>query len=446
MAGTDWSLEVAGDGPQRASLQARARRLGISDRVRFAGHVGDRLPEFYRRLDVVAIPSLPTRNWVEQFGRVAVEAMASGVPVVASHSGALPDVVAGAGLLVSPGDPGALRAAITQVADPACWAELRAAGLTRSGRYTWQAVATAQLGLYRSALAVAPREPVPDSSTLPPQVIVVAYGPSTPLQPTLSALDGRLPVTIVDNSSLSETRELARRHSAHYIDAGGNVGFAKGVNLALRSLRERQLDNADVLLLNPDATISAGGVLALQRALHASPTHACVAPAQRNPDTGAPERVVWPFPSPAAAWLTAVGGGRLDRRRGFAIGSILLLRQAALRDVGDLDDRFFLYAEETDWQRRATRRGWTVGFIPEVEGSHVGAGTGGSAVRRFQLFHGSLLRYMLKHHGPLGQLSFRAAMILGGLVRSVLGRGDSRQAAWRRVRLYLDRATVRDNL
>ena len=133
------------------------------------------------------------------------------------------------------------------------------------------------------------------------------------------------------------------------------------------------------MLLNPDATISADGVLALQKELHASARLACVAPAQINPVTGATERVVWPFPSPTAAWLTAIGAGRTDRRHGFVIGSILLMRRSALDDVGELDERFFLYAEETDWQRRALDQGWTIGFVPEVAATHIGAGTGGSA-------------------------------------------------------------------
>ena len=59
---------------------------------------------------MVAVPSLPMPGWIEQFGRVVVEAQASGVPVVASASGSLPDVVGESGLLVPPNDPAALYA------------------------------------------------------------------------------------------------------------------------------------------------------------------------------------------------------------------------------------------------------------------------------------------------------------------------------------------------
>ena len=78
-------------GPLRHGRAGRVRRH-VRARIRVAG--------FYRSLDVLAVPSLPTRSWTEQFGRVAVEAMAYGIPVVSSDAGALPDVVGGAGIVV----------------------------------------------------------------------------------------------------------------------------------------------------------------------------------------------------------------------------------------------------------------------------------------------------------------------------------------------------------
>jgi GT2 family glycosyltransferase len=431
----DWVLHVVGGGPQRDQLVRQSEQLRISHRVHFRGHLGSELSEFYRRLDVIVIPSLPTRTWLEQFCRVAVEAMASGVPVVASRSGAIPDLVADAGILVEPGDAAQIREAVTAATEPSRWHELRAAGLVRAQQYGWSKIAKQHRELYDEVLAE-PTTPEPESLQ-PPEVIVVAYGSPEPLAQALTTLEGCFGITIVDNSSSRETAELARHFGAHYLDAQANLGFASGVNLALKSLRERGQGSSDILLLNPDATISADGVLALQKELHATATLACVAPAQTNPVTGAAERVVWPFPSPAAAWLTAIGAGRTDRRHGFVIGSILLIRRLALKDVGEFDERFFLYAEETDWQRRAVDQGWTIGFVPDVAATHIGAGTGGSAERRFELFHTSLLAYMNKHYGKRGWRSFRLAMIFGGIIRVIFATGEDRTDARRRVRLYL---------
>src|SRR4029079_10921457 len=96
-------LIVHGDGSTVDELRELTTRLGCRERVRFVGFVDhDRLPARYRDVDIVAVPSLRTTRWVEQFGRVAVEAMACGVPVVASDDGALREVVGGAGLLVAP--------------------------------------------------------------------------------------------------------------------------------------------------------------------------------------------------------------------------------------------------------------------------------------------------------------------------------------------------------
>jgi glycosyltransferase involved in cell wall biosynthesis len=81
---------------------------------------------------------------------VAVEAMASGVPVVASASGSLPEVVGDAGLLVPPGDPAALRAALRDLAgNPERRRELGGRGRARAARFSWSSVAQAHLALYQ---------------------------------------------------------------------------------------------------------------------------------------------------------------------------------------------------------------------------------------------------------------------------------------------------------
>jgi len=80
-----------------------------------------------------------------------VEAQASGIPVVASASGALPDVVGEDGLLVPPRDARALRAALARLLDESgLWERLRAAGIAGADRFSWERVAEDQMALYRA--------------------------------------------------------------------------------------------------------------------------------------------------------------------------------------------------------------------------------------------------------------------------------------------------------
>ena len=428
-------LRVAGDGPLAAALRQRSRRDDLAGRVSFLGTVHDMaLAEFYGDLDVLAVPSLTTETWVEQFGRVAVEAMAAGVPVVASDSGALPDVVGEAGLLVAPGDPEVLRVALHEVLrDADLAARLRQDGLRRAAGCDWEAVADRYVEMYRRATHTDP-----GVQQRRPAVVVVAYGAPEVLRRTLAPLastrgaDER-PVLVVDNSSSSQVRDVCRDTGATYLDAGRNGGFGSGVNLALSRLP----DSGDVLLLNPDAVVTWADVDDLAAALHADPGLASVGPAQVDA-SGASVRVAWPFPTPLGAWLEAVGLGRVrDRHPAYVIGSVLLLRGAALRQVGGFDERFFLYAEETDWARRATRLGWRHRVVPSVTALHLGAATSADRRRRETFFHGSQERYLRKHHGWGGWQVARSAQVLGSALRALVLPADRRADARQRLSLYL---------
>jgi GT2 family glycosyltransferase len=265
------------------------------------------------------------------------------------------------------------------------------------------------------------------------EVLVVAYRAPELLNVCLEGLHGEFAVTVVDNSSDREVREVAVARRATYVDPGANLGFAGGVNLGLK---RRAKPSGDLLLLNPDAAIDPAGIRALERCLRARRDLACVAPAQSDPATGTDMRVGWPFPSPLGAWIDAIGLGRLRRRTDFLIGSILLLRAEALAEVGRFDEQFFLYAEETDWQRRAHDRGWRVALCPEVAAHHVGAGTGGDQHLRETHFHASAERYVRKHYGTTGWWVFRSGAMAGSLVRVLVLRGERGHAAAFRLRLY----------
>jgi glycosyltransferase involved in cell wall biosynthesis len=101
--GVDASLALAGEGPERESLQRLAVTLGIASRVEFLGRVADeRLPDVYRAADLFV---LPTRA-LEGFGMATLEALACGVPVLATEVGATPEVLAAHGASLRPIRPG----------------------------------------------------------------------------------------------------------------------------------------------------------------------------------------------------------------------------------------------------------------------------------------------------------------------------------------------------
>lgn len=151
---SDASLQVVGDGPRRGALEQRAASLGVRERVEFLGAAERKaLPAIYRQFDVLAVPSLPTRGWKEQFGRVAAEAMGLGVPIVASASGSLPDVVGPGGLVVEPGDARALADALRLFEDAAFRTTRSAAAREWAEQFRWEAVAAQQLQMYRRVVA-----------------------------------------------------------------------------------------------------------------------------------------------------------------------------------------------------------------------------------------------------------------------------------------------------
>jgi len=156
MAGLNAVALIVGEGPQRASLEAQAHRLGVASRVRFVGSVTDQeLASLYRACDVFVLPSV-TRQ--EAFGVVQLEAMAAGKPVVSTDLGTGVGWVnrhGETGYVVPPRDAGALREAIQRLlTDPDLRRSMGEAAVRRvRSAFTVERMIDDTLALYRDLMS-----------------------------------------------------------------------------------------------------------------------------------------------------------------------------------------------------------------------------------------------------------------------------------------------------
>lgn len=150
-----WRLHIAGNGSEKATLEKMSFSLGIAARTHFDGAISsDEMPGYLQNMDALVLFSRTLPNWKEQFGRVLVEAMACGVPVIGSNSGEIPSVIGDAGLIVPEGDVDALQDALLQLMkDDALRQELGRRGRERVlARFTQEQVAAQTVAVYRQML------------------------------------------------------------------------------------------------------------------------------------------------------------------------------------------------------------------------------------------------------------------------------------------------------
>lgn len=254
-----------------------------------------------------------------------------------------------------------------------------------------------------------------------------------------------LDVVVVDNESDDGTRELVERHyPAARVVAAENRGFAHANNRALLGCRARY-----VLFLNPDTELVRGTLAELVRALDERPRVGLVGVRHLGGD-GALYPTIRRFPNALRAVGEALGAERLPGPRRLAralrereldprayeregecdwtTGAFMLARREALQAAGLLDERFFIYSEETDLCRRIKDAGWQVRHLPALTIVHY-AGKGGLNPRMEAQDAYARLQYARKHLSPLHRGAYRLALGLGRALRwlrAVL-RGEPRE-------------------
>lgn len=148
--GYDITIYIVGDGEYRKTLEGQAAELGITDQVIFAGNRSD-TPMIYAALDIFVLPSL-----IEAFPMVILEAMASGIPVIATKVGDIPSMLdEKTGIIVTPINVDALYAAIKQLLDNESYADSLSSTATKrfTTNFTSEIMAKRYLAVYKQALS-----------------------------------------------------------------------------------------------------------------------------------------------------------------------------------------------------------------------------------------------------------------------------------------------------
>jgi GT2 family glycosyltransferase len=241
-------------------------------------------------------------------------------------------------------------------------------------------------------------------------------------------------VLVLDNASDDGSADAvrARGQDVRLIELDRRTGKAENDSTLLRQARGQY-----ALLLNEDAELLEGAPAALLAALEADP-RAAVAAAQLLDPEGRAQPTAWRLPGVSTALigalflhrpLTVQSGGEV----GWAQSSAMLVRTGAAAEVGYLDPEFFVYSDETDFEKRLRDAGWRILLVPEARAIHHEqlASDLESAERRIVEFHRNRDRYMRKHHGPAAAAAVRVLTawpyLLRALAALVLPRHDPRR-------------------
>jgi N-acetylglucosaminyl-diphospho-decaprenol L-rhamnosyltransferase len=270
--------------------------------------------------------------------------------------------------------------------------------------------------------------------------IVVTHNSAVHIGQSLTALrDAGVPVLVVDNASSDATATLVEQG---HPEAGltrnhANAGFARAVNQALARVGTRY-----VLLVNPDCVVPVATARGLLTQLRDRPDAGIAGPRLVGPD-GRTAISAHPFESLASVVLSRFGGSVMPvglrrlvcgaRRRqaydacrstvddepvtvDWLSGACLAVRTDLLRDIGGLDEGYFLYYEDEELCLQAHRRGAAVVYRPDLVAMHVGGASSREPTATWPHLYRSMLVFFGRHRRSQYQ-AVRAAV----LARAVLG-------------------------
>jgi GT2 family glycosyltransferase len=274
-------------------------------------------------------------------------------------------------------------------------------------------------------LLTATRPTAPDIS-----IIIVNWNTRQLLLDCLDSLDAAIgavsaDVWVVDNASSDDSVAAveAQFPQVRVMKNAQNLGFAAANNQAIRASSGRY-----VLLLNSDTIAHAGSVEKLVRFADRHPEVGIVGALLLNRD-GSIQPSWAEFPT---LWSELVGTnirrrrpyGRSDGTTVYDVdwvgGACMLVRRAAIEQVGQMDQRYFMYSEEVDWCFRVRRRGWRICYLPAAQVTHLGGQSSRMVSTRMRAeLYRSKLRFFAKHYGVRQSRTLGLLLQIGLLLKGL---------------------------
>jgi len=286
--------------------------------------------------------------------------------------------------------------------------------------------------------------------SLPPKVLIAIVNYRTPeltinclrsLVAEITSLPGTK-VTVVDNASGDNSVEQIQRtiETENWGDwvkvmaSEHNGGFAYGNNLAIRPVLESANPADYYLLLNPDTEILPGAIQTLVDFSEQNPHVGIAGSSFQHPD-GTPWQITFRFPTLLSEldtglrlgivskllskWVLVKNSGNQAAEAEWLCGASMLIRRQVFESAGLMDEKYFLYYEETDFCLQAKRAGWPSWYVPQSVVMHIGGQSTGVDLpdeppKRFpKYWFDSRRHYFTKNHGWLYALIADLFWILG---------------------------------
>ena len=261
-------------------------------------------------------------------------------------------------------------------------------------------------------------------------IVLVWWNNKAYLDPCLKSLyEGGLKssfdVAVVDNGSTDGSQQmLAEKYpQVKVIQNAGNVGLGKASNQGIEETNGRH-----VLLLNNDTLVNAPALDVLVEYLDAHPRAGATAGRLLNPD-GSFQSGFAPFSTLLEEFLIVTRIGELlwtgypshgdaqeIKETGWMSSACLLVRRAALDQIGLLDEGYFIYGDEADLQYRLNKAGWKVVFLPNSSIVHFGGRSMDRWKRRKMVYRGKMMFYK-KNYGFVSAFFLRVLFFLMSLVK-----------------------------